>query len=191
MIIARDIVYISIFFWLLPPFRQFRGAFFYFFLILSLYDPISLLFVKSTGLNPDFIHVFLGILLFYSINFKITDISKNIFWHIAFLSTLLLILIISRSPQIILLIIHFCILLKLIRLLLIKIYTDNAFNIFLLAIVFYEISAVLNLLVYLTANEMWLIIYYTTSAFQIFLAIFFTIFTDKSKTLILKIKSAD
>lgn len=191
MSIARDIIYISIFFWLLPPFRQFRGKFFYFFLILGLSDPTSFLFVKLTSQSPEIIQIFLGILLFYSINFDLSTTRKKMYYHIAFISTLVIIYIIFNNALVILLLVHLSILLKLVRILLIKIFSEDSFNLFYFAIVFYQISVVLNLFVYLADSDIWLIIYYITLAFQILLAIFFTVFTEESKILILKLKPAD
>jgi hypothetical protein len=191
MSIAKDIIYISIFFWAFPPFRQFKGEFFLFFLILALSDPISLLLVKLTKINPDFIMILSSFLLFYSINFNLNDIKKKIYCHFAFIVILLILFGVIQTPPIIIMLIHLFILSKLVSLLIIKIFKENSFNIFVLMIVFYEISIVLNLSIYLTKNDIWLVVYYSTLTFQIFLAIFFTVFTEKSKRLILKLKPTE
>ena len=191
MSIAKDITYISIFFWLLPPFRQYRGSFFYFFLLIAISDPLALLFVDVIGLNPDILHVFLGVMLFYSIDIKSLDFKENKFFHITFISGIIVLVVIISNLSIILFLLHLSILSKLIKLLISKVYKDQELNIFYFVIVFYELSVVLNLLVYFSASEVWMFIFYTTLTFQILSAIFFTIFTEKSDFLILKLKSPD
>ncbi|MFA7227566.1 MAG: hypothetical protein WC061_00910, partial [Melioribacteraceae bacterium] len=43
--IAKFLFFTSVIVWLLPPFKQFKGKYFLFFLILACFDPISLLFM--------------------------------------------------------------------------------------------------------------------------------------------------
>jgi hypothetical protein len=191
MSIAKEIIYISIFFWLLPPFRQYGAKFFYYFLILAISDPVSILYVKVTGLNPDIIQVITGFFLFYTISNGSIRKKNNYLINVLITLTFLGCAVFINDLIIVILIIHLFILSKLIRITLVEVYQSLTLNIFLLAIVFYELSVSLNLSVCLSGSEFWLIIYYTTLSFQILLAIFFTVFNEKSNFLIVKLKPVE
>ena len=186
---AELIVYISIVFWLLPPFRQFKGAYFLYFLILALSDPLAIFSVKLIGAPPHVIHTFASILLFYSINPKSANIRRNWFSHSIFIIGFIIAIFFLHNLLYIVLIIHLMILFKFLKLTLVTSYKLDILNIFYLVLIFYELSIIINLLDFLGSNEFRIIIYYMTLSFQILMAIFFTIFTEKSDFLILKLRS--
>jgi hypothetical protein len=191
MSIARTIIYISILFWLLPPFRQFRCKIFFYFLILALADPIALFLIKVLDYSPQIIHPIAGFLLFYSINFSLSNLKRYWIIHLIFISGFSISLFYFDNILYVLLVIHFLILFKFLRIVLTATYNNGYINIFYLALSFYELSVIVNLAVLLSGSNLHIVMYYITLAFQTLLAIFFTIFTEKSRFLIIPLKSAE
>ena len=56
MSIPYIIAYTNVFIWLIPPFRQYRTKFFYFFLILGLTDPVIFIFWRLFEISPRIIY---------------------------------------------------------------------------------------------------------------------------------------
>src|SRR4030042_4809640 len=56
VIITKILFFTSFIIWLLPPIRQFKTRFFYYFLILAIIDPISLtyMYLLKTSVHPLF-----------------------------------------------------------------------------------------------------------------------------------------
>lgn len=87
--ISKVLFFTSVIVWLLPPFKQFKGEYFLFFLILAFMDPINLFFlfiVKSAVFQSQII-----ILLNYCLLLSI--IEKNLlrkYWIWFFIITLIL-----------------------------------------------------------------------------------------------------
>jgi hypothetical protein len=71
------------------------------------------------------------------------------------------------------------------------IFNKRLFKIYNLALLFYELSVVINLLMFLSGSDLHVVMYYITLVFQILLAIFFTIFTEKSRFLIIKLNPGE
>ena len=191
MLIAKIIGYISIAFWLFPPFRQYKRLFFYYFLILAISDPFALFCVQILGRSPQLIYPIAGLLLFYAINPSKTALRR--FWavHMIFITGFSICFFYFENLLYLTLIMHLLILFKFVRIVMLKAYGMLTLNIFHLALIFYELSVVINLLEFLGNNDFRVVIYYITLTFQIIMAIFFTIFTEKSDLLIIRLKSAD
>ena len=189
MSIAKTIIYISIVFWLLPPFRQFRCKLFYYFLILAIADPTALFFLRVLDYSPHIVHPIAGILLFYSINPSKTTLKKYWVVNVIFIAGFFICFIYFENLLYLTLLMHLLILFKFVQIIIMKIYTNHYVSLFYLALVFYELSAVINLSEFLGSSDFRVVIYYMTLSFQILMAIFFTIFTEKSDFLILKLRS--
>jgi hypothetical protein len=86
---------------------------------------------------------------------------------------------------------HILIFLLLLKIAVLPIYQKNVINIFHFVLLFYELSIVLNLSLVMGSSNIKLLLFYMTLFFQIIMAIFFTIFTEKSEILICRINSAD
>ena len=189
MSIAKTVIYISIVFWLLPPFRQFRCNLFYYFLILAIADPIALFFLKVLDFSPHIVHPIAGLLLFYSINPSKSVLKR--FWaiHVIFIAGFLFYFFYFENPLYLTLIMHLLIFLKFVRMVMTEVYNKHDLSIFYLALIFYELTVIINLLEFTGSSDIRVVIYYMTLSFQIVMAIFFTIFTEKSKSLIIQLKS--
>lgn len=176
--------------WILPIFRQYRCNIFYFFLILGISDPLAVLYVKTIHSSPVYISVVFAPLLFYSVNIdrqkKIRITPLEIF---VFILTAVLIFTISNL-DIIMLIIHMLILIRIIFKILMELHHKQIINIFHIVLAFYMTTSVASLIIYLNGDHQALILFYINLAFQILLAIFFAIFKEDHPKLIYRVLPA-
>lgn len=181
----------SIFFWLLPPFRQYKGRFFYYFLIMALSDPLTILCFEVLKLPVESIHSVAGLFLAYSLFFQNNNTKQEIILLLSFLLGFIISIIYLTNLHYLILSIHIVIFLFLLKMAILPIYYKNTINIFYFALLFYELSIVLNYTLIMGNSNIKMLLFYMTLFFQILMAIFFTIFTEKSKSMILHIKQID
>lgn len=191
MSLVRTIFLLSFIVWLFPIFRQYKTKVFYFFLILGLMDPFSLLLSWHFKLFQSGIIFSIGsLLMFFSIEYSIQSFLK--YWV---LNSFLIIICISAiiflpNLEIFASIMYLLILFKFIRIVLFKLYKQGEFNIFYLVLIFYNLSLIFNTLLLLNATEPNIIVFVSTALFQLLIAIFFTIFREDSKRLAFQVKVA-
>ena len=90
-----------------------------------------------------------------------------------------------------LLTIHSIIFLILLKIAILPIYQENTINIFYFALLFYELSIVLNLSLIMGGSNIKMLLFYMTLSIQVLMAIFFTIFTEKSEILLFHLSNTD
>jgi len=188
MHVEKIIVYISTFFWLFPPFKQYKGRYFFYFLILALADPFALINYSFIGIPHYFIHSIAGLLLLYSFD-SIVYVKKYLLANIIFILAFFLFLFLLDNLLYLILALHLLILYRFIRLSLLNTFNKNELNIFLLVLVFYEISVAVKTIVFISRTDLGIIFFYLTLSFQILVAIFFTIFREDSSPLKLKFET--
>jgi hypothetical protein len=71
-----------------------------------------------------------------------------------------------------------------------KLYQLGEFNWFYLVLVFYEITVILKVIVFISGADVGLFYLYITLAFQFLVAIFFTIFSEESPFLRIRLKTS-
>jgi|WetSurMetagenome_2_1015567.scaffolds.fasta_scaffold139609_3 hypothetical protein len=182
--------YLSQIFWLFPAVRQFKTDLFFYFLILAVMDPIvdvARLTMGGIMYNVYVIMSFLILLIFIYINLK-----KIYFFAAVFIS--LVLVFFSFFARIsycydLLILSQVCILLFLIKRALFFIATYKNVNIFHLVLILYETSLIMKLLALLTNAEVGQSYFLITTIFEIFIAIFFSIFKEDNKKMLLSIKS--
>lgn len=182
-------MYASSIVWLLPIFRQYKSNFFYFFLILGLMDPLTILFVSVLGLVPQGLIFSVGsLILFFSIDNSIQRLLEQ--WIINSLLTVVCFLMIFYLPtlEILVALIHMLILFKFIKIIVVQMHKDSEFNFFYLVLIFYELSLIINLVVHFSVTETSVTLFYATVFFQMLVAIFFTIFREDSPLLTIRTK---
>lgn len=190
MSIAVLIIYLSSLAWIFPIFRQFRSNLFYFFLFLGLSDPITILLLKIFHLHPGIIFTIIAPILFYSINVdRQKKNSINSIEIFVFLLTLILILTVSNY-DVIMLVIHILILIRVLYKILIELHHKQIVNIFHVMLAFYITTSVASLLIYLNGDHKAIILFYINLAFQILIAIFFSIFKEDNPKLIYNVSPA-
>ena len=188
---VQTILDISVVFWVLPPFRQFKGRFFYYFLILALSDPITIFCVEILKVPLYSIHSLAGLFLISSLLFFTGKFENKYILSIPILVGFIFGIFYLKNLLILVIITHLIVFLMFVKVAILPIYREGIINIFHFALLFYELSIVLNLSVFIGQSDMRILIYYMTLFFQILLAIFFTIFTENSNSLIIHLKEAD
>ena len=191
MTIASIITYISIFIWIFPALRQYRESYFYFFLVLALSDPVNIICVHALGVFPNYyVHSVAGLLLLYSIGFKLENLLRFWYANIVFIIFFLIALFSIENLLFIILFSHFLILIKFIKILMLKLYQSGEFNWFYLALIFYEITVILKVIVFISGTEIGILYFYLTLAFQFLVAIFFTIFREENSLFHFKLRTS-
>lgn len=191
MITFLTITRISLIFWLLPPLRQYKGRFFYYFLIMALSDPVNIFFVEVIRVPLYIIHSIAGLFLIFSILFLEDGIKNKYILILPFILVFIPGIVFLNNLLYLLLSIHIVIFLLLLKIAVLPIYQRNVINIFHFALLFYELSIVLNLSLVMGNSNIKMLLFYMTLFFQVLMAIFFTIFTEKSEILIRHLSIAD
>jgi hypothetical protein len=129
-------------------------------------------------------------LLFYSVNidrqkkFTITPLEISVF-----ILTAVLLFTISNL-DLIMLIIHTLVLIRIIFKILIELHHKQIINIFHLVLAFYMTTSVASLIIFLNGDHQALILFYINLAFQILIAIFFASFRENHPKLIYNVTPA-
>ena len=174
---AYIIFYTSVFAWLLPPIRQYKGKLFLYFLVFAVMDPLSYILTISFKTNTYQIQSLISFaaVLAVSVN-KISE--KNIvFIFTGFILTLFI--IITQVRDIIylyLIVLHLIITWYFLKETLISFSKNNFLILGWVVLILYEISIVLKLIIVLEVTQVSVIYYYLTTSFEIFIALFFTIY---------------
>ena len=189
MTITQSILYASILFWLFPIFRQYRGNFFVYFLILALSDPLALLCVAVFNVQPTLIHSIAAILLYYSINTVRQKFKRLWLLNLIIVVSFVIASLLHLSHLFLVLIFHFLILLIFIKKSMIMLYQFGEFNLFYLVLIFYEITVIINVIVFISGTEIGILYHYITLAFQFLIAIFFTIFREENALLRIQLRT--
>ncbi len=189
MLIAKIISYASIIVWLLPAIRQYKSKYFYYFLILALSDPLTFFSVNVLQVPDYFFYSIAGILLFYSIGTSTRSFLK--YWTLNLLFILVFLFTLFTLPNLLflILILHVLILSKFIKQSVILLHKSGELNYFLLALIFYEITILLKVIVFISGTDTGIMFFYLTLSFQILVALFFTIFREESSILTFKLRT--
>lgn len=183
------IFYISVFVWLLPPFKQYRTDYFYFFLILAIADPFKLIFYYAGDYSPVDISFFFLTLLCFSLFIPLikryylaiiilalifsylgNHLSTTVgyFTKVLAYSYLLVVFMMRMSKQLV---------------------QFGIINIFYFVIILYTLSIILKFITLIFDLNTGTIYFYLTSAFQILIALFFIFFNVDDKKIQFRLKS--
>ena len=169
--------YISTFAYLFPPFRQYRGKYFLFFLILALGNPITLLIVFSIHLDPKRIvcliawSMLLALVRFGS--------SKRLFIIKVSFSLFLLVgifLIPVDFVQLISITIDYLILVYFLKEAIIYYKDSSSIHSGFVVLILYSMGLIFKLYLAISSLQLGHIYYYIMDLFEIIVAIFFTIY---------------
>ena len=162
--------------WLLPPFRQFRGKYFYYFLVLGLEGLTTMLFAYLQ-INILKLYNIVNIILLLTL-VNPTSIKKYRYLFIISLAGVLLINHISDTKLLFLanIIGYMVIFYIFLKNTVIDYYKNDSLRVGFLIILLYQITIILKFYFVLRNIHIGLIFYYLTTAFENFIAIFFTIY---------------
>ena len=175
--LTKILYYASIVVWLLPPFRQYKGRFFYFFLILALMDPLFLLNNLIFKINfPIQISVCLVLCLLFS-TIKKEDLKKYKSLVLA-VTVIIVVLVFFGFNQIqnftLTVIIQCWIFFIVLKLFITRFAQDGKINWFLLVFIFYELTLIIKFLNVLVGFADAIGFYIITSIAQIIFGLFFS-----------------
>ncbi|MGE5363211.1 MAG: hypothetical protein ACM3SM_03705 [Bacteroidota bacterium] len=190
MQLAIFIAEIQTFIWLLPPLRQYRSRFFWFFLNLALSDAIvALAFdVFDIKFYPQYLYTVFAPLLFFAVLYHSVRFSL----YVPVITTVVLsgILYIFGSLisylEYICIIIHLMIIYLLVKETIISLSQTRSFNVFILVLSLYELSQALKWYQFAMRTRTGFVFFYITTVFEILLAIFFTVFRPDSPSMTIK-----
>ena len=185
--ISKLLFFTSIIVWLLPPFKQFKGKYFLFFLILACMDPINLLFIFIIK-SPFHIHSQILILFYYCSLLSLIEkklLRKNWIW-------ILLIALVLFSPTIfhfnrneivlVYILLQLWITLIILKNLITNFVSAGKLSLFHVVFLFYQFTAITkfsNLLIGFADATAFFIL---TSIAQIIFGLFFSVYTESDKT---------
>jgi len=177
MIITKIIFYTQTIAWLLPLFRQRGCKYFYYFVLLAFSDPIITIIGFFHPLDATVYYLVISTLLLISL------VKKREL--LLLLVAVFLMSIFLNNPEIrfFIFLIHFVILLYFLKELLVIISRESKLVIFSLILVLYEAT----LLFKFAASYLEIagyLYFYLTTAFEIFIAVFFTIYNEKNSPVI-------
>lgn len=188
----QAIVYFGILVWFLPPFRQVRSPYFYFFYVLALMDPVAILLkhILPLSVNVEFV---LGP-CFIIISLITMSSNKKVFFINSILVSTTAILLKIFLPDytnfisVILMLVIFLLILKRTTQ---YIAYHTTFNLFHIALLIYMGSNVIKFIIFSADIFGGLPFFFLTNLFQIFFGIFFVIFREDSKILHIKINTTE
>ena len=189
ILFSKILLYISIIIWLIPPVRQFRTKYFFFFLILALIDPISFIYrfliIKTI---PFGFYIFANFLLLISL-LDITTIKKNDFLFIAIGLILIGIIIFANFTNnqslIILLAFQFLILSVILKKFIVNYVFDKKINFFLLVLIFYFLTIITKFFNVLTGFADATAFFLITSIAQVIFGLYFSIVREDKPKIVL------
>lgn len=195
MQLAIFIAEIQTFIWLLPPLRQYRSRFFWFFLNLALSDAIvALAFdVFDIKFYPQYLYTVFAPLLFFAVLYHSVRFSL----YVPVITTVVLsgILYIFGSLisylEYICIIIHLMIIYLLVKETIISLSQTRSFNVFILVLSLYELSQALKWYQFAMRTRTGFVFFYITTVFEILLAIFFTVFRPDSPSMTIKFEDKE
>jgi len=190
MIIYLYIAYISIIIWLLPPIKQYKTEYFFFFLVLALSDVITLVFSLLFHLNTQIMYAFSTAFLIVSlvrldkIKIALLFIATGLLTILCWIyNSKLLFVLYAMFSFIILLIITFQFLQNLIL--------KNSISIFFVFLIAYEFSLLLKNIVIVTNIIQGLTLFFVTTTFEIVFGIIFTFVNINTKVYKLPVKDIE
>ena len=182
---------ISMVVWVVSAIRQFKSRFFHYFLILALADPISVFVLQWTfGLYTNGFFVLVSFLLLAAVLNAVKREKMGLlltFLSMIILSPTLLFNITFTSFAIV--VFNFAILLIFLREAVVNWYLDREFNGFIWMLVFYSITICAKFLPMVIKAGGYIEFYAITGIFQVLIGFFFTIYTENSPAMKIKLKT--
>ncbi|MCU7497296.1 MAG: hypothetical protein HF314_12225 [Ignavibacteria bacterium] len=178
---ALLIHYCSTLVWIFPPIRQYRGNFFYFFLILAFCDIIAPVAQGVFHYNPSIVYIFGSYFLILSIvgiNLQKPNILSA---AVGFLITFLLVYSSWLDLIWIIVIIHLVIVCLIIKSVLAQFIIEHKAGIFHILLILYELTIIFKFLFLILEESTGYLFFYSTTFVQIAFGIAFMIFSDFEK----------
>jgi len=192
MLLPEIILFLSIIIWLFPPFRQYKGKFFFYFLILALLDPLIDFIFLFASVNTIRIYSVADLFMIISlINLRklqkylpfILPITVIVIWFSSFLNI--------RFLNFFIVIEHLVILIIFLKMTIVDIYDSMRINLFYIMLDLYLSSLIFKFLANLIDLRFGLLYFYLTSAFEILIGIFFILYNEENSPKVKLISRTD
>ena len=181
------IAYCSIIAWLFPPFRQYKGRFFYYFYILAIADPIAYMFIYHWEINANLFLFSLSLLQFYTV-FPNKSQLKNPYIITSALVLIIILGFLGTEIQYIgFLLVHISILVLFLKRTIVIIFEKYEINFFYIVLVFYELTLSTRCIGILLEIHSDYVFHYLVMIVQIFVAIFFTLYREDKPRIVYKL----
>ena len=183
-ILSRLLFYINFIIWLVPPFRQYKGGFFFYFLILALTDIFGILIFYSFGISSPYFYapssfaLFL-ISLYYLQYIKPGLILSNILIFILG-SALFLVFNNLRILISLMALFHFQTFCLFIIYFVRKLFVRNILYTYFLFLIFYEFTVIVKSLSYVLDIKTGLTIIHILNILEVLICLYFIIYNQKT-----------
>ena len=173
MYLIKYFVYFSILVWLLPPFRQLKGGYFLYFLILGYSDPLALFLGWIFKLNLEYTHLVIAFLL------TITVLFYNNNLNLKWIGSLFLLLILSilkvgvENRYFYFVIFHIIIYLQILIPSIKEFYLKHQINLYFTVLLIYELTTILKFVAVIYNYFSGVYLFYLSAVFEMFIALFF------------------
>jgi hypothetical protein len=182
--VSQLIFYFNFFIWFLPPFRQYKGGFFLFFLILALTDPAGFLLFKIFKIEPIYSYAPSSLFLLFAALFYTDSLKPGIILFNSFVSLVSAVLFIIfhdvRLLIILMAYLQFVILFNFIIYLVRKLFYRNIFYSYLLVLVLYEFTIIIKSILFIFQINTTLFLIHFLNLFEIIICFYFIIFNLKT-----------
>lgn len=181
MKLSQVIFYISLCIWLLPPLKQFRGKFFYYFLFQAISDPISLLLMKFHFYNLPFyvIKEILIILCFWNPK----EALRKAYFIVPAMGLIYYFIYYSHYNimRFVIAVLHTAVLYFIFRKATDDIMDLKKIKVFYILIILYELSVILKYIMAISSVNLGTVYFSLTSAFEILLGVFFIFVSERNE----------
>lgn len=183
-LITKLIVYFNIIMWLLPPLKQFKGGYFFYFVILALTDPLTNILFKALNFNPFNIYIpSSAALLLVSLYYTNLHSKKILMIYLTSFVMLYALMMTHGDIKLKILIIifmHINICIIFIHRFYQKYFDRNILYVYLLVLIFYEFTVVMKMFVFLFDINTGVIFVYGMNILEVFICFYFIFFNFKN-----------
>lgn len=176
MYLAKIIINVSILIWLLPPFRQLKGGYFFYFLILGYSDPLALLLLKLLKLEIIYTHLVMGLFLLLAVMFYNKTIKTK--WMILLIAFCIIgVSVGNRNFRYLSLILfHLLIFVQLLVPSIKEYFLKHRINLYFTLFLLYELLIILSTTGFAFNYTSGVYFFYLSLAFEMLIGIFFTFY---------------
>lgn len=186
------IVLISATIWLLPPIRQYKTRFFYFFLLLGLADAVPLMLMQNITLASLPYYLVVSYFLLLALYDKET-LKQKFLYVVLILAVVVVIAFFTNNTalqRLLFFILHGLLLLRVTHMMGVDLIKTQSLNGYFVALVFYELLTLTKFFNFLVkvADLSVMTNFYVVTGVQITIGIFFTIFKEDDRRIRVKLE---
>ncbi len=184
MVIPYILLVVSIVIWIFIPFRQFRGNYFVFFLILATLDPLTVFIRALISIHPLRIYSICSIFLIFSL-FDRKSFKKRIplIFTIILINTLIALFSSFQFLQIDLFLLNIIIEFFILERTVLFIQEKKYINLFHLVLNLYMLTLIIKYFVIMIDVKTGINYFYVTSSFEILIGVYFLLANEKNSTI--------